>query len=40
MLHIDCTKEQLNFALYDLAKDEIFVIDNLFPWWFVYNLDK
>ena len=40
MIHIDCTKEALNFAKYDLAEDEIFVIDNLFPWWFVEHLDK
>ena len=40
MIHIDCSKEQLNFSQYDLAQDEIFVIDNLFPWWFVYHLDK
>ena len=40
MIHIDCTKEALNFAKYDLAEDEIFVIDNLFPWWFVEHLDQ
>ena len=40
MIHIDCSKEALNFCKYDLAEDEIFVIDNLFPWWFVEHLDQ
>lgn len=40
MIHIDCSKEPLDFSKYDLAQDEIFVIDNLFPWWFVHHIDK
>tara|TARA_B100000902_G_scaffold240702_1_gene227990 strand:+ start:16534 stop:17187 length:654 start_codon:yes stop_codon:yes gene_type:complete len=40
MIHIDCSREPLNFSQYDLSKDEIFVIDNLFPWWFIHHMDK
>ena len=40
MIHIDCYNEPLNFSQYDLSKDEIFVIDNLFPWWFIHHMDK
>ena len=31
MIEIDASKESLDWSKYDLAKDEIFVIDNLFP---------
>jgi SM-20-related protein len=39
MIEIDASKESLDWSKYDLDKDEIFVIDNLFPWWFVEHLD-
>ena len=31
MIQIDASKESLDWSQYDLSKDEIFVIDNLFP---------
>jgi hypothetical protein len=40
MIHIDCYNEPLNFSQYDLSQDEIYVIDNLFPWWFIHHMDK
>ena len=39
MIHIDCSREPLDFSQYDLAEDEVFVIDNLFPWYFVHQVD-
>tara|TARA_B100001142_G_C14297835_1_gene641612 strand:- start:1064 stop:1714 length:651 start_codon:yes stop_codon:yes gene_type:complete len=40
MIYIDCCREPLNFSQYDLSQDEIYVIDNLFPWWFIHHMDK
>ena len=40
MIHIDCSKEILDFRQYDLAEDEVFVIDNLFPWYLVHHVDQ
>ena len=30
MIHIDCWTEILDWSQYDLSKDEVYVVDNLF----------
>tara|TARA_B100002019_G_C21137688_1_gene531533 strand:+ start:257 stop:898 length:642 start_codon:yes stop_codon:yes gene_type:complete len=40
MIHIDCSREALDFSQYDLAEDEVYVIDNLFPWWFTHHMHE
>jgi|TARA_B100000029_G_scaffold120351_1_gene113718 hypothetical protein len=39
MIHIDCSREYLDWSKYDLSKDEVYIIDNLFPGWFVHYVD-
>jgi hypothetical protein len=40
MIYIDAAVEPLALGQYDLAEDEVFVIDNLFPWWFIDHVDQ
>jgi hypothetical protein len=35
MIYIDAKKEILDFSKYDLSENEVFIIDNLFPSWFI-----
>jgi len=40
MIHIDANKEFLDWSSYDLSKDEIYIVDNLFPHWFINYVDN
>lgn len=40
MIYIDASTEVFDLSKYDLAVDEVFVIDNLFPWWFIHHVDN
>ena len=37
MIYIDAYNEFLDWSKYDLTKDEIYVVDNLFPGWFIHH---
>ena len=38
MIHIDCWTDRLDWSQYDLSKDEVYVVDNLFPGWFIHHV--
>ena len=38
MIYIDCRQEFLDWSKYDLSKDEIYVVDYIFPPWFVHHV--
>ena len=40
MIYIDCWTERLDWSQYDLSKDEIYVVDNLFPGWFIHYVHE
>ena len=40
MIHIDASREFLDWSKYDLSKDEVYVVDNLYPYWFVGYVDN
>ena len=40
MIHIDCWTERLDWSQYDLSKDEVYVVDNLFPSWFIHYVHE
>ena len=40
MIHIDASREFLDWSKYDLSKDEVYVVDNLYPYWCVGYVDN
>ena len=40
MIYIDCWTERLDWSQYDLSKDEVYVVDNLFLGWFIHYVHE